>query len=1258
MNTALNVTAKQIANLSKDQLPALLKVLLHCEAATYGIWTSSAEVPLEISVPDGGEDGRIKWEAGPDRTNFIPRRFALFECKATKMDARKCRSQMLQGKPAKLKPRILEVCDAGGAYIILASRDTVRDKTARVAKMKAAVKDGGCQQPDLVHLDFWDSGKIADWTNEYPQAVLYVHSCTGRSIPLGVRTWEHFRNTPHVCAKYHRNGILDGYIGMLRKAAGKLQSVVRVMGLSGLGKTRLIEEAFRPPGDDDMQQAMLTSSMIYYDAEPNHHREISEFTYELAEGAFRATLVVDNCEPQLHDQLKESVRRMSSKLSLITIDSDVRPDEGTRDLIIMRPADLKNVVAAMITDSFPLAKADIDRIANLAEGFPQIAVLLAERRMDGCDDLGRLGDHELIRRILWGGDPEDKTELKALRACAIFDYFGYEGRGDWQRAFIAESICGIDNATFYGVCQKFAKRGIFERKGDFIRMTPKRLAVYLAAEFWDTCPPENVQGLLEGIESHGLTDSFCDQVAKLHFLPSAQKLAESLCGQCGPFGSAEGLLTAQGSRFLRALSEVNPAAATAALERAIGAWSNEALLAIEGPIRRNLVWSLERLCFWRETFGTAAKVLLSLAAAENETVGNNATGQFLQLFHIQLSGTQATPDERIAVADHALSSRVMKQRILGVKALGSALVSHGFMRMLGAEAQGSRVPAQEWKPKYAKELRDYWMACVSRLCSVIAGDAELREAATHEAADGVITLVNHEMLDAVDALLKSVLEASGPYWPEVVNKLNLLRRHDGVLSDALRDKLDNWLTLLTPTDVKGRLRALVSSAPHDNHKDADGRWIDVSAEKVVALAKELAGDEASIVDNVDVLLRGEQRYAALFGFHIYKGISDPVWFINTVLDRLIEAGAEGSPDLVAGFLRAAPDRSTVTDVLARMASDARLRRHVVAVTRNSRPTAADLARITALLRDGGIDARDCVSFAYSGALDHLQSADVRTFSSDLAGTSIVGRMCALEILYLYGVNDKARWSAVSDDIAALLRTPGLLAHGEYPSNSTIWQWNECALSLLRESARYPGLPAALTSEIIAVCERPDGYALADIELKPLMSLLLERHFEGVWRLIGNALLGDNSLVRLNLQSLLGTGFDEPKNESILFGHRDEQLLEWCLSNRPLAPEVIAGMMPLIASDGKDDAWNSFALRMLDEFGDDEDVLAAISRNMGTMMWRGSLVPHLEKRKALMQQILTHSRPAVQRWARTTIDSTDALIHSEQKRDDEHEWGIY
>ena len=119
MTQLFEITHKDINHLTDDQLTDLLRRLLHLEAARFGIAASGVRVSLHIDVPDGGEDGRIQWSEGPVRTDYVPNRLTMFQCKAKAMRPADCGKELRLPHSKQLKPQVEKVLDAGGSYILL-----------------------------------------------------------------------------------------------------------------------------------------------------------------------------------------------------------------------------------------------------------------------------------------------------------------------------------------------------------------------------------------------------------------------------------------------------------------------------------------------------------------------------------------------------------------------------------------------------------------------------------------------------------------------------------------------------------------------------------------------------------------------------------------------------------------------------------------------------------------------------------------------------------------------------------------------------------------------------------------------------------------------------------------------------------------------------------------------------------------------------------------------------------------------------------
>src|ERR1700730_7551912 len=89
------VDADQISRLDSVALVQLMKRLLLAECQLVDIPLRGAAVPLQITVPDGGEDGRVEWTGGADSTNYLPSRFSVFQSKARNLTERSIKAEVI-----------------------------------------------------------------------------------------------------------------------------------------------------------------------------------------------------------------------------------------------------------------------------------------------------------------------------------------------------------------------------------------------------------------------------------------------------------------------------------------------------------------------------------------------------------------------------------------------------------------------------------------------------------------------------------------------------------------------------------------------------------------------------------------------------------------------------------------------------------------------------------------------------------------------------------------------------------------------------------------------------------------------------------------------------------------------------------------------------------------------------------------------------------------------------------------------------------
>jgi len=1259
--SVFNVEPKRIEQLEPGQLVRLLKQLLYLEAEHHGIPRSAPSVPIQISVPDGGEDGRIQWEDGPEKTDFIPQRFTIFQCKAQKMSPAQCANEVAPRNA--LKPQVKEVLDAGGAYIQFCHRPyNANQIKSRVKKVREALEATGRDDWRTACVEFYDANKIASWVNCFFPAQVYVFECNGIVFDMGVKSWWDWASHRDFQVRYVSNPRLSDLMGTIRdncQRAGRV--TLRITGLSGLGKTRLALEALRPiEGSDQYHNNALHHRVAYLDAAMIENQRVVGLLSQLAKLNRSGLLVVDNCEPLLHRELvKELGYRGGERISLVTLDFE--PDESDqRDSIQLKPDDCEGVVKGILAESFPgIGQPEIGRIEEFSQGFASIAVLIAQQMAEGVEYLGRISDTQIIEKLIGGRGEPDATTRRVVTACSLFEHFEFSDETATDHVtFMARDIAGVEPGEFFSICTRILGRGILQQRGRFARVCPIPLAITLAARWLDEKPRDQLVELVGSLEEHALFEQFCNQLTKLSFCKNASHLVGSLIGPEGPFGSPEALLTEEGSRLFRALVEVNPQTTTETLWRVLKDKSHDELLSIRDDVRRNLVWSLENLCWWPDTFNRATEMMLSLASAENEKWGNNATGELVGLFHVALPGTEANLAARLDVIEKALASSNHATHALAIKALGSALETDSFTRGYGPESQGSRAPRRDYNPTWG-EVREYWAKCISHLVGEITGGGQYVDLAKGEFARQMRGLVSCgiDILDQIEAAVRAITEARGRFWPEALAAIRHCLDFDA--KDMPPERLPRIAAIekmLLPADIEERLRLIVSIPDWRHREGEDGSYTSIAAEEAERLAEELS-DDTSWYAKMDVLLRGEQRQAYTFGKRLGELVQKPELFIDACLDHLRAIPSkEATPELLGAFLAGVKNAELVASTMIRIIADDGLVRFSVRITRCLDITEAHLKRLVPVIGDNRIPIVDFEILSYGRALDKIGEDFMSGFCEKLAACGAEGARCALNVLFMYCYSKESRFSVCRTTLRKLVMTDGLFAT-DHRESMLSHQWEVTSVKLLSGEAPDPELAKDLVRKVIDMaCQDIGGGSHSTESNKKVLRVILKDYFPECWPIVGKALLRERP--RFLLEHLLGMGGEKDKEPqtAILDTLPPEGVVQWCRDNLPEGPAAIAYIVPIFATV-KPPAWHPLARRLIDEFGRLPKVLDSMSANMFSFSSGGSRAPYYERRIHLLRELLDHVEPTVIAWAEQEIRCYDKERKQAIQEDDERKWGI-
>ena len=697
------------------------------------------------------------------------------------------------------------------------------------------------------------------------------------------------------------------------------------------------------------------------------------------------------------------------------------------------------------------------------------------------------------------------------------------------------------------------------------------------------------------------------------------------------------ILSDSGSRLFRALVEVNPLATSEALFNVLTSLNHKDLENVSGDARRNIVRAIEKLCFHEAAFSKSAKCSLLLASAENEDYSNNATGLFLQLFRVFLSGTVAAPALRLAILDEALTSSDIRIRELCVRALESAIDTHGRIRIVGAEYQGSGEPLKEWRPQIWQEAFDYWIAALNRLTTLVLERSSVSALAKNSIGSHIRGLMykGRDVVFALDKSIKQIVEHQGPLWLVALASIKESKSYDseGMPKEGGVDKLNEWIELLRPERMEDRIILLVSTPPYEHERGTDGHYIDIAAANAERFAEETSRDLSVLIPHLALLLRGEQRKSYVFG----RSLVLCAWKWEPLLSAAISfLRTEENPNInfVMGLLSGVNEldsgqRDTYVDVFRTTRTLVRFYPDVIST---GSITKEHLKRIIELIAPGLLEENGASVFTYGRRLDELSPRDVTTFVSELRKISTNAAWIGLDILSMYCHGSRSKWEACARTFKDMLVDLPLNRERK-ERQLEMHHWEEAAKRILDDNDVV--FASSLIRQILNSCNDKMDYGDMHHYIKPTMRLLFRNYGRDIWPIFAEALRMADPLQEYRLTELLSSE-DDRNSPSVLADLPEEVLKEWCKGEPDTAPEIVARATDAFIEVDGEYQMSPRAQFLLNEFGDNEHVLSSLSANMGSFGWTGSVVPYHKKEVTALEPLLNHLRPSVAVWAKRRI----------------------
>lgn len=1254
----LEVTSEQIAQLNDSDLRSLVAHLCEREVRAQGQPSSAVTWGGHQNAADGGIDVRVTLMAGTAIAGHIPRAATGFQVKAQKMPRQAILEEMAPS--GVVLGSIGDLAANAGAYVIVSSKESVSDSSLNHRKAAMAEAVQGLASRASLALDFYDSRRIASWVNLHPGLVPWVRAKLGASLS-GWRGFEDWSSSPaSVAASY----LMDGHVrllgpsirtaqgldapqalALLREALARPKGVVRLVGLSGVGKTRLIQALFDERIGTD---ALPWSDALYSDISDSPDPAPQEMLSRLIHLGQRVILVVDNCGAELHRRLAAAVASSEGLLSLITVEYDITDDEPQdSEVFRLEPASCE-LIEKILESRYPGIEAPSRQvIARFSEGNARVAFALAATARHG-ESLGKLSDSELFRRLFDQQKAPNADLLNAGKACALLYSFDAETMdGAASELVRLAALAGQSVEAVYRHVAELHRRQLVQRRGRWRALLPHALANRLARLGLADVPLQKIEDVMIKGSPARMQRSFSRRIGYLHDDPRAVELA-------GRWFAAEsmerslGQLNELGEAIFENLACVNPPATLDLIEGA-ALRQGEAFFDERNRNRVRIARTLRSLAYDPALFDRAAGLLGQFACREDSKANDSTVDVLKSLFSMYLSGTHASGAQRAAFVRSLLDSGAAHTQALGLKLLDEMLKSSHFTAHHSFEF-GAWKRDYGIRPATIEQVRQWYAQVIAMGQAAAQSRRELRDRIRATMARHVADLVRGGMVDEVTSMAERFAQEGG--WPEGWIGVRIaMGRRAAQAPAALLTKLEALAARLRPIDLGGLIRAYAMSPEWGGLDVADFEGETSTPEAArrriealcVDLGRQLAVDSAQLASMLPEILAAESSRTFLLGQGVAASCESLAECWRRLREQFLQMAPRArSPQFLAGFLAAAHTRcpSDGEQILDDVLDDPRLHMHLLHWQVSAGVRGGAFMRLMEALTHDTVPLGSFRHLAAGRAHEALDDGQFHALVATILGKDD-GSEVATEIMGMRAFGRVSEDLPVSEQLKETGRlflarvVLGMRGHGDHMLGEVV--------KVAYDKPEHETLAREFCERILVAYST---YRISEWEASEVVTALASTVPEAV------------------LDLLVEKARDNPRMGTTLIesmaDHRvcpvdamaDTVWIAWAAQRPKTRFELLARTVRYADADGPDQAqgWSRVARQLIDLAPEPIQVLNAFYQRFQPTRFSGSFAENLAGRLSLIHALDGHANADIADWAAAHGPALAAIIEEHLTRE--------
>lgn len=1250
----LDIDDEAMQRLTDSQARNLVALLCEADLVTQGISATAVTWGGRQDSSDGGIDVRVESPAELGTGTAIPRKASGFQVKHSSVGPSEIREEMAPG--GVLRDSIRALLLRGGAYVIVNSKDSLTDSRHRDRKAAMEQAAADLAPGHTGHVGFMDRSGLASWLRMHPSLVVWFREKVG--LPL--QGWKSFpqlsqelnpEGKPYLQDEEARilspnagvTGVAEG-IQEIRSAMRRPGAVVRLVGLSGMGKTRLVQALFEEVVGSD---SLPPNEMIYTDLSDNPDPPPSEMVRRALESRSEVVLVIDNCPPEVHRKLSKQAK-LGGNVRLLTVEYDVQGEKPEETQVFrLEPASDRLIRDLIRQRNSHLHEDDCRVIAEASGGNARLALALAAQVRPG-ESLRGLNQSELFDRLFYPRGERDRNLLRVAQACSLVYSFQLVQEDGFSAELAALArLVEVSPFEFYGCVSDLRDRGLVQTRGRMAALLPQAIAHRLAKQFLDRVPDHLLSQAFPEDTEMRLFYSFAHRLGFLEDCPKAKEIARRWIAPEGLLFGAEysPYKNRQILRFLAPIlqEELLEVVGSAPVRQK---WMQQGSLG--SSWRQELAGLLRYLAYRPQNFEKAMDLLLELHAAEPDPkLAESLFTSFGALICLWPSGTLAPPEQKLEYLWRKLdASRTAPDQAQTLKLLSNTLeVIHA--PHFNSYEFGGRVGIYGYRYSSIDEMRSWFRELLIQATARATSDAWCAEPIRRILAEKFRGL--WERIQLKDELeVAALLIGPSGSWMEgyaaIGSVLSHGRRFGGPrYTEEDFARLARLQAQLAPATLEDKARLVLSKG----FRNTEG---------IEAQALQLGRDLGCSLASLPGILRWTGDVNLIRADLLGRGVSETAPELSSVW-AVVDSEVRDTPSLLAeyflrgllaGFLARHP--TEIAAILDGLVSDSRFARLFPDLQID---IPFDDGAFDRLMRSCALGEAHASMFMRLGHGQKHRQLDDHQLVQLLTALTIrpEGRLVALEILSMrFYQLEEGTYRPSKELLDFGIDLLFLEANAEE-------SWNDHVEHEIGAIAR-------------TVFEGPDQSSAAKD-----FSVLLARRFgpfssHRLFPQVAPALaavqpiaLLDGLSEGLNPETIFHIGYGDlaaaelRRSQDLLELLDGPQVLEWCRQNPEIRFRFLARFARMYALNTETNRvdWLPMVAAILDEIADPANWLEIVRSAMNPSVWGGNLSEIHSQYLPLFESLTSHPRSAVAEWSIQAYRDLTAQISEmrlHERRDEE------